>query len=245
MMISVAKTIDPRISPLASKTTSSAGRPLRLGQPAVLAQAPDDVLDVDDGVVHQRADGDGHAAQGHGVDGGPERLHGEHRGHQRERDREQRDDAGPHVGEEQEDDDDDQHRAFGSARQHVVDGRLDEVGLAEDAAVSISMPLGSVAWMSSSTASSARGEFQRVGAGLLLDAEDHRRPRRRGRRRRAWARADATSATSRTITGPSPRIATTVSPMSSTPRVHGRPVDQVLLAALDVEAGRGVPVRRA
>ena len=73
MMISVAKTMDAWISCVASNTTSQRGPPLALAACAVLAQPADDVLHVDDGVVHQGAEGDGHAAQGHGVDRGPER----------------------------------------------------------------------------------------------------------------------------------------------------------------------------
>ena len=46
---------------------------LGLGQ--VIPQTPDDVLHHDDGVVHQGTKGNRHAAQGHGVDGGPECLH--------------------------------------------------------------------------------------------------------------------------------------------------------------------------
>jgi hypothetical protein len=40
---------------------------------------------------------------------------------------------------------------------------------------SIFMPAGRPAWMSSSVRSRRSRQFQRVGAGLLLDAENHRR----------------------------------------------------------------------
>ena len=62
-MMTVAKTIEVRISSVASRTTTAAGCRSRLGPRRVLAQPPDDVLDVDDGVVDERADGDGHAAR--------------------------------------------------------------------------------------------------------------------------------------------------------------------------------------
>ena len=70
-MMTVAKTIDVRISSVASRTTTARPAP----PPAagrVLAQPPDHVLDVDDRVVDERADGDGHAAERHRVDGGAE-----------------------------------------------------------------------------------------------------------------------------------------------------------------------------
>ena len=38
-------------------------------QKAVLVQTAVDVLHVDDGIIDQRTDGDGHTAQAHGVDG--------------------------------------------------------------------------------------------------------------------------------------------------------------------------------
>ena len=66
-MISVAKTTGARISTL--RLVHHPDRPpLARRQLAVLPQPAEDVLDVDDGVVHQLADGDGHAAEGHGVD---------------------------------------------------------------------------------------------------------------------------------------------------------------------------------
>ena len=50
---------------------------LAVRQVVVLLEPPEHVLDVDDRVVHERADGDGHAAQRHGVDRDAEQLHGE------------------------------------------------------------------------------------------------------------------------------------------------------------------------
>ena len=78
-MISVAKTMDFWISMLASKTTCMVVLRLSSGCEAVDAQPAEDVLDENDRVVHQRADGDGHAAQRHGVDGGAEGLHDQNR----------------------------------------------------------------------------------------------------------------------------------------------------------------------
>ena len=65
-MISVAKTIEPRISLEALKMTEQDG--LRRGRLGVLLQPSEDVLDVHDRVVHQLADGDRQAAERHRVD---------------------------------------------------------------------------------------------------------------------------------------------------------------------------------
>ena len=86
-MMSVAKTTEARISTLACiDDLRAAASALVGGERGVLAQPPEDVLHVDDGVVDQRADGDGHAAQGHGVDRRPERLQDQHRRDERQRD---------------------------------------------------------------------------------------------------------------------------------------------------------------
>ena len=67
-MMMVANTIDVRISSVASRTTAAAGRCSAGGLRRVLAQPSHDVLDVDDRVVHERADRDRHAAERHRVD---------------------------------------------------------------------------------------------------------------------------------------------------------------------------------
>ena len=63
-------------------------RRLRLGP--VLAQAPEHVLDADDGVIDQLADGDRESAQRHGVDGEAEQLEHDHRHQHGDRDGRQR-----------------------------------------------------------------------------------------------------------------------------------------------------------
>ena len=60
--------------------------PLLLGQTGVLAQPLKHVLNVDNGIVDKRADGYGHAADAHGVDGEPHDVEHKHGDEQRERD---------------------------------------------------------------------------------------------------------------------------------------------------------------
>ena len=110
MMISVAKTMEPWISLRRLEHDVQRGVLLAFRLGAVLAQAADDVLDDDDRVVHQRAERDGHAAQGHGVDRRAERLHRQDGRHQRQRDGDQGDRRRARREQEGEDDGDDQHR---------------------------------------------------------------------------------------------------------------------------------------
>ena len=88
---------------------------------AVLAQAPDDVLDVDDGVVDDRAEGDHEPRQDHGVDRGLAQVEHEHRRHQRERDREQADQRHPPLVEEGAEDQHHQDGADEERHRQVVD----------------------------------------------------------------------------------------------------------------------------
>ena len=110
---------------------------------------------------------------------------------------------------------------------------------------SIFMPAGKPAWMSSSVRSSAVGQFQRVGAGLLLDAENHRRL--------AVVRADAALGCGAdadfgdmadqhglTVAQGHHRLGNVVEHVDA-----ALALDQVFLRRFDVEAGRGVLVRVA
>ena len=76
------------------------GTALFSGQMMIRAQPSEDVFHVDHRVVHQRPDGDGHAAQGHRIDGRTEPFQGEHRGHEGQGYRRERDERGPEVRKE-------------------------------------------------------------------------------------------------------------------------------------------------
>ena len=97
----------------------------------VLAQAPDHVLDHDDGIIDQRAQGNGDAAQGHGVDRCAEHLERQDGGHQRQRQRHQGDRRRAHRKQEGEDDGDDKDRPVAQRRHQVGNRDFDKVGLTE------------------------------------------------------------------------------------------------------------------
>jgi hypothetical protein len=190
------------------------------GEP--FAQAAHDVFDVDDRVVDERADRDRHAAEGHGVERGAERVEHEHGDDERERDGERGDEGRPAAEEEEADDEHDEQRAVAERVGDVVDAGRDEVGLPKQAAreldvggqggrdvvehrversVSASVLTPGCFWMPSTT----------PGAPSIAASP--------------WRTASpmTTSATSTTRTGSPPRIATTERAMSSTPPTRPRP----------------------
>ena len=245
-MMTVAKTIDVRISSVASRTTRAAGSCSASGFARILPQPPHHVLDVDDRIVHQRADRDRHAAERHRVDAGAERAQDQHGRRQRQRHRGQRDRARrAELARNSSTMTIDQHAAVAQRADDVVDGDLDEVGLPEDPPVDrhpgrqlllqrVELPI------------EPRGQLDRVGAGLLLDADDDRRlaaPRsfaalERGRpraRRRRRGRAPSGRRASATT-----RLADLLRRSHAADRL-----EHVLLRAFRVDAGRGVLARAA
>ena len=52
---------------------------------AVFAQAAEDIFDIDDGVVHEFADGHGEASEGHGIDAESKPFENDERNQERER----------------------------------------------------------------------------------------------------------------------------------------------------------------
>ncbi|KAF5044627.1 hypothetical protein DSECCO2_489720 [anaerobic digester metagenome] len=96
------------------------------GREAVLVHDALDVLDHDDGVVHQQADGQDHGEHGQGVDGvaesrqhaeGAEQDHGHGDG---------RDEGGPEVLQEEVHDQEDQDHGFKQRADHLLDGDAHE-----------------------------------------------------------------------------------------------------------------------
>ena len=150
--------------------------PLSRRQRRVLAQAPHDVLDVDDRVVDQLADGNGQSAQAHGVEREAEPVHGDGGGNQRERQRDERDGGGAHVHQEHHHHEDDEAGAFEQRLEQVVERLLDEVGAAKQVLLNLH-PLGQGLLDLVERGVDAFGQLERVGARLLLDADDHRRAR--------------------------------------------------------------------
>ena len=103
---------------------------LLLGQGAVLAQVAEHVFHVDNRIVHERADGNCHAAEAHRVDGESEEVEREQRNDEREGNGDERDHGGAHVHEEEQEHDDYEDAAFEKRVFHVVDRAVDEAFLA-------------------------------------------------------------------------------------------------------------------
>ena len=103
----------------------------RLGRVPVLAQAAIDVFHVDDRVVHDHADGDGEAAEGHRIDADAGELEIEAGDNEGERDRGERDRGRAEIQQEKEQHDDHHDGTVADGLLDVGDGRLDEVGLLE------------------------------------------------------------------------------------------------------------------
>ena len=169
--MTVAKTIDVRISSVASRTTSALGRRSASGfaafsrsrrttfstsmiasstsAPMAIAMPPSVIVLMVDA----------------------ERPQGEDRRRERQRHRRQRDGRRSQVREEQEDDDDDQQAAVAERLDDVVDRHLDEVGLPEDPAID-RHALRQLRLQGVELAIEPRGQLDRVRARLLLHADD-------------------------------------------------------------------------
>ena len=95
-------------------------------QGAVLAQPAVHVLDIHYGIVDKRANGYGHAAKAHGVDGEPKEMEGQYRYQQGERYGDERYDGSPDIHEEQEEHDDNKESTLVKRLHDIVDGAVDE-----------------------------------------------------------------------------------------------------------------------
>ena len=140
-----------------------------------LAHAPPDVLDVDDRVVDDHADGDHEPREDHRVDRVAAQVEHEHGRHQRQRDRHQADQCGAPL--EQEGDQGGHHEQAAEQQREgqVVDRHVDEVGLAED--VGVDRHAGQPGFQVGQGLVDALGDPHGVGAGGLLDHEQQARPR--------------------------------------------------------------------
>ena len=134
---------------------------------------------------------------------------------ERQRHRRQRDGGGAQVRQKDQHDDDDEDAAVAQRLDDVVDRDLDEVGLAEDLAVD-GHARRQFLLERVELAVEPRGQLDRVGAGLLLDADDDRRLAA-ARTFAALERAALRARRRRRAPAPerSPRNATTLSPISS------------------------------
>ena len=101
-------------------------------QHAVLAQVFPHILHIDDGIVYQRTDGDGHTSQTHGIDAQSHVVKHQDGHHKRERQGYQRDERGPCIGQEEEQYNHHKERPFVQGGLYIADGAFDEAGLAEN-----------------------------------------------------------------------------------------------------------------
>ena len=100
-------------------------------QHAVLAQMLPHILHIHYGIVHKRADGNGHTSETHGVDAQSHVMEYEQRYEQRQRQSDKRYDRRTHIGKEQEQHNHNKDSTLDERLLHVVDRTVDEVCLSE------------------------------------------------------------------------------------------------------------------
>jgi hypothetical protein len=124
MTMTLATTTALRTSSEASTTTCSdrAALPVRVAK----AEPASDVLDVDDGVVDDLADGDHQAGQDHRIDRAAEGDEHDGAGQHRERDRQRADERRPPVGQKRDEDGQHQETADAHRAREVQERLLDE-----------------------------------------------------------------------------------------------------------------------
>ena len=162
-----------RVSYFARGITDDVDGWTRALEAAVLAEAPEHVLDVDDRVVDELANGDGEAAEGHGVDGETKGAKDERRDDERQRDGGQRDRRRPEVEEEQEQHDGDENCPVTQALDHIVNGALDEGRLAEETRIDGDAGRHRLLQLGDGDVDPLR-QSDGVRAGLLLNRQDRR-----------------------------------------------------------------------
>ena len=219
MMISVAKTIEARISSVASRTTGGR-RALLAGGLAAFSRSRRTTFSTSMMASSTSAPmAIAMPAERHRVDGGAEGAEHQHRGRQRQRHRGQRDGRGAEVGQE-----DSTTTPRPAGRRRAAPSTTLSTATSMKSAWrkirrSIVMPAGSSRCSASSSRRAAR-QLERVGARLLLHADDDG----------GLAVARAFAALQRRALahvghlahqhGRSPRSATTVSPISSADRAR-------------------------
>ena len=98
----------------------------------VLSESLEYVLDVDDRIVDQRADRNGHTAEAHRIDRKPHRLQRQHRHQQRQRQRDQRYDRRAEIHQEDEQHDHDENGPLEQRFLNVVHRTFNEPRLPEN-----------------------------------------------------------------------------------------------------------------
>jgi hypothetical protein len=145
--------------------------PLALRQCRVLAQAPHHVFDIDDRIVNKLADRDGQAAKAHRVQRQPESIHCHRCGDQREWQRDESDRGGACVHQKDNHDQHDERRTFEQCGEQVIERLLNEVGAAEQVRLDLHACREALLDLGKRRVNPLR-QFQRIGAGLFLNADD-------------------------------------------------------------------------
>ncbi len=168
--------VDDRRTDLFRRLENDAQRrqPLVLGAREILAQPFEYVLDVDDRVVDERSDRDGHASEAHRVDREPHPFQRQNRHEQRERQRDQRDDRRAEVHQKDQQDDHDEDRSFEQRFLNVVDRAFDETGLTERVGRYVHVRRQRLAQFGDGSVEFF-GQFERVRVRLLRDGHQHGR----------------------------------------------------------------------
>ena len=199
-----------------------------------------DVLDDNNGVVHEHADRDGEAAQGHGVDCEAKNIQHEHGGEEREWNRHYADNCGTEAPKEKKEDHNHQGCPIAKHPHDVGDGRVDEVFLPEDFAMKRHPTRSEIVIKRVEGHIEPIGGRQRVGLRLLDDADEDRGlgvvTRRAARERRTLLdRRHITNAHRRAIPRGQDDGSEVVNAVGTTEHAHNR-----LLSAIHHVAPRGV-----
>ena len=146
----------------------------------VFPQPPEDVFDVDDRIVHEFADRHRKAAERHRVDRHSQPLEDQAGDHDRERNRRQRDERRAEVEQKQKQDHDHEDAAIPEGLDDIPDAQVDERLLLVEPRIETDVGRERGPQFLQCPGDIV-GESSRVGAGLLGDHQNHRRPAVDGR----------------------------------------------------------------
>ena len=137
---------------------------------AILAQAADDVLDVDDGIVDHDADRDDETGQDHRIERRAGVIQHEDAGHEREGNGQQADERGPPF--EQEGDDNHRHEqaAEQQRRLQIVERDFDEIGRSENGRIDLHFRQTGLNFFD--RLFDALGGLERIGPRILFDDQE-------------------------------------------------------------------------
>ena len=139
----------------------------------VFAQPFEDVFNVDNGIIDQRPDGNGHPPEAHCVEGEAQGLQHQQRHQQRQRNGQQRNECRADVAQENHQNHHHQHSTLDQCPFDVADGAFDKGGLAEDFGCHLHVGRQG-AHQVGQRAVELFGQFEGPGRGLFGYREAHR-----------------------------------------------------------------------